>query len=86
MQGTASEATLVALLAARTRELAKYKMDNPNVEEAIITSKFIGYCSDQVFFIHISVLFVGTGVFVIPTSSLSLAVVLLKALLPLTIL
>ena len=47
-QSTASEATLVALLSARTRQIHKIKGDNPNQEDGIIMSKFVAYCSDQV--------------------------------------
>lgn len=47
IQSTASEATLVALLSARTRQIHKIKGDNPDQEDGIIMSKFVAYCSDQ---------------------------------------
>jgi hypothetical protein len=51
LQGTASEATLVALLSARAREIFKYKKDHPDkqLEDGEIMSKFVAYSSDQVY-------------------------------------
>ena len=48
IQGTASEASLVALLAARYKKINEIKQINPNLEESYIHSKLIAYCSDQV--------------------------------------
>lgn len=49
IQSTASEATLVALLSARAREIFAYKHKHPDqhLEDGEIMSKFIAYCSDQ---------------------------------------
>ncbi|KAH3798066.1 aromatic-L-amino-acid decarboxylase-like [Dreissena polymorpha] len=47
IQGTASEATLVALLSARAREIFRYKQTNGHVDDGVIMSKFVAYCSDQ---------------------------------------
>ncbi|KAL3870285.1 hypothetical protein ACJMK2_038361 [Sinanodonta woodiana] len=47
IQGTASEATLVALLSARTMFLNKVKKDDPDMENGVIMSKFVAYMSDQ---------------------------------------
>ncbi|KAL3873115.1 hypothetical protein ACJMK2_036271 [Sinanodonta woodiana] len=47
IQGAASEATLVALLSARTKFLHKMKRDNTEMEDGVIMSKFVAYTSDQ---------------------------------------
>ncbi|KAE8741117.1 hypothetical protein FOCC_FOCC013375 [Frankliniella occidentalis] len=47
IQGTASEATLVALLGAKARALRKAKQEMPNLTEAEIVAKLVGYASDQ---------------------------------------
>ncbi|XP_052225144.1 aromatic-L-amino-acid decarboxylase-like [Dreissena polymorpha] len=47
IQGTASEATLVALLSARAREILRYKQTNGHSDDGVIMSKFVAYCSDQ---------------------------------------
>ncbi|KAK3585055.1 hypothetical protein CHS0354_009906 [Potamilus streckersoni] len=47
IQGTASEATLVALLSARTKFLHKMKKDNNEIEDGVIMSNFVAYTSDQ---------------------------------------
>ncbi|KAL7886788.1 hypothetical protein AOLI_G00045090 [Acnodon oligacanthus] len=47
IQGTASEATLVALLAARSRMVKRILSDNPERPEADIFSKLVAYSSDQ---------------------------------------
>ncbi|XP_041369157.1 aromatic-L-amino-acid decarboxylase-like [Gigantopelta aegis] len=47
IQGTASEATLVALLSARTTAMIKIKKDSPDMEDGMIISKLVAYCSDQ---------------------------------------
>ena len=46
-QGTASEATLVALLAARSRMVQKMKEKDPSIEESSILAKLVAYTSDQ---------------------------------------
>ncbi|XP_013419956.1 aromatic-L-amino-acid decarboxylase-like [Lingula anatina] len=47
IQGTASEATLVALLAARNQTIHREKEANPALTEADIMARMVGYCSDQ---------------------------------------
>lgn len=47
IQGTASEATLVALLGAKSRTLKRVKQEHPEWTEADIVSKLVGYCSKQ---------------------------------------
>lgn len=48
IQGTASEAALVALLAARNKKITEIKESNPDLEENYIHSRLIAYCSEQV--------------------------------------
>lgn len=48
IQGTASEATLVALLAARNKKVLEEKEKNPDLDEHLIRSKLVAYCSEQV--------------------------------------
>ncbi|MGH0142321.1 UNVERIFIED_CONTAM: hypothetical protein FKN15_076131 [Acipenser sinensis] len=47
IQSTASEATLVALLAARTKILKRLQAENPGLAEQEIFSKLVAYSSDQ---------------------------------------
>ncbi|KAJ6647507.1 Aromatic-L-amino-acid decarboxylase [Pseudolycoriella hygida] len=47
IQGTASEATLVALLGAKARTMEKVKAEHPDWDESTIRSKLVGYCSAQ---------------------------------------
>lgn len=48
IQTTASEATFVALLAARTEMIRRIKDElDPSLEDAYINSRLVGYCSDQ---------------------------------------
>lgn len=47
IQGTASEATLVALLAARSRMVKRILNDDPEKQEADIISRLVAYSSDQ---------------------------------------
>ena len=47
-QGTASEATLVGLLAARSRTIQSEKNANPSVTSADVMNRLVCYCSDQV--------------------------------------
>ncbi|XP_067867019.1 aromatic-L-amino-acid decarboxylase-like [Heterodontus francisci] len=47
IQGTASESTLVALLAARKKMVTQVQADCPDLEEAIIMSKLVAYTSEQ---------------------------------------
>ncbi|XP_032905878.1 aromatic-L-amino-acid decarboxylase [Amblyraja radiata] len=47
IQGTASESTLVALLAARRKIVIQIQATSPDVEESIIMSKLVAYTSDQ---------------------------------------
>lgn len=55
-QGSASEATLVGLLAARETTVNRLKREHPDWDEAIIRSKLIAYTSG-VFFIYIFILY-----------------------------
>lgn len=50
IQGSASEGTLVALLAARTRALGHMRRSNPGVSDHELLSKMALYASDQVRF------------------------------------
>jgi aromatic-L-amino-acid/L-tryptophan decarboxylase len=45
IQGTASEATLVALLGAKAKALRGAKEANPDTPEALLSSKLVGYYS-----------------------------------------
>ncbi|KAM3929796.1 aromatic-L-amino-acid decarboxylase isoform 1-T2 [Leptodactylus fuscus] len=47
IQGTASEATLMALLAARTKVTRRLQAENPDLSEGEIVIRMIAYCSDQ---------------------------------------
>ncbi|VVC42125.1 Hypothetical protein CINCED_3A006683 [Cinara cedri] len=47
LQGSASEATLVCLLAAKDRTVKRIKMLNPNMDEGMIKSKLVAYTSNQ---------------------------------------
>ena len=47
LQGTASEATFVALLSARSRIITTAKKDD-ETSDGLILSKLVAYCSDQV--------------------------------------
>lgn len=48
IQTTASEATLVCLLAARTRAIKNIQKNDPDRLPVEINSNFVAYCSDQV--------------------------------------
>jgi len=47
IQGTASEATLVALLGAKAKALRTARESQPDEPEALLTSKLVGYCSGR---------------------------------------
>lgn len=47
IQGTASEATLVALLGAKAKMVTKVKVEHPEWTEAEIVAKLVGYCSSK---------------------------------------
>ncbi|XP_028835792.1 aromatic-L-amino-acid decarboxylase [Denticeps clupeoides] len=47
LQGTASEATLVALLAARSRKVKQIRSEEPDLSEAQVISRLVAYASDQ---------------------------------------
>ncbi|XP_076035574.1 histidine decarboxylase isoform X2 [Oratosquilla oratoria] len=47
IQTTASEATFVCLLAARTTAIRRYQKEYPDLEDAEINSRLVAYCSDQ---------------------------------------
>ena len=49
IQGTASEATLVALLGAKARTLDKYRKEHPDWTDNDIISKLVGYSSGKAF-------------------------------------
>lgn len=57
-QGTASEATLVALLAARCKKVKHVQASNPELSEGEIFSKLVSYTSEQVSTKNILLLFV----------------------------
>uniref|UniRef100_A0A8C6VTR4 Aromatic-L-amino-acid decarboxylase n=1 Tax=Naja naja TaxID=35670 RepID=A0A8C6VTR4_NAJNA len=46
--GTASEATLVAMLAARTKAIRHIQLDNENLTQGEIIGRLVAYTSDQV--------------------------------------
>lgn len=48
IQGTASEATLVALLGAKAKVMQKVKSEHPDWEDSEIVSKLVGYCSGKI--------------------------------------
>lgn len=48
IQTTASEATLVCLLAARMKAIKNIQKNNPDRLPVEINSHFVAYCSDQV--------------------------------------
>lgn len=54
-QTTASEATLITLLAERTEAIRRFKETHPdkNLEDSEINSRLVAYCSDQVSLIPI---------------------------------
>lgn len=47
IQGTASEATLVALLGAKAKILQRVKAEHPEWDDNTIISKLVGYCSGE---------------------------------------
>ncbi|XP_017783100.1 PREDICTED: histidine decarboxylase [Nicrophorus vespilloides] len=47
IQTTASEATLISLLAGRTQAIKQYQKHYPDLEDAEINARLVGYCSDQ---------------------------------------
>lgn len=47
IQGTASEATLVALLGAKARTIQRLKEQHPEWTETDILAKLVGYCSSK---------------------------------------
>ncbi|KAG8139627.1 hypothetical protein E2320_002405, partial [Naja naja] len=47
IQGTASEATLVAMLAARTKAIRHIQLDNENLTQGEIIGRLVAYTSDQ---------------------------------------
>lgn len=47
IQGTASEATLVALLGAKTRTMLRVKEQHPEWTETDILAKLVGYCNSK---------------------------------------
>lgn len=46
-QGTASEATLVALLGAKAKIMEKLKTENPDLPDYEMSSKLIAYASGE---------------------------------------
>ena len=53
IQTTASEATLVCLLAARTRAIKEIQQNVADLLPAEINFKLVAYCSDQVCNVHL---------------------------------
>ena len=51
-QGTASEATLVALLGAKARAIRRAKLEHPDWSEYDIISKLVGYASRKYFTVN----------------------------------
>lgn len=47
IQGSASEATLVALLGAKAKKLQQVKAEHPDWDDSVIIPKLVGYCSKQ---------------------------------------
>jgi len=47
VQTTASEATFVALLAARTEAIKRYRARDPTLDDAEVNARLVAYCSDQ---------------------------------------
>lgn len=47
IQTSASECVLVCMLAARAQAIKRLKQQHPNVEEGLLLSKLIGYCSRE---------------------------------------
>lgn len=47
IQGTASEATLVALLGAKNRTMLRVKEQHPEWSDYDILSKLVGYCNSE---------------------------------------
>uniref|UniRef100_A0A7N6F906 Aromatic-L-amino-acid decarboxylase n=1 Tax=Anabas testudineus TaxID=64144 RepID=A0A7N6F906_ANATE len=47
IQGTASEATLISLLAARCKAIRRVQATNPEISEAEVLSKLVAYTSEQ---------------------------------------
>lgn len=52
IQGTASEATLVALLGAKAKAIHHLKKEHPDLTESQIIEKLVGYCSSKLFALH----------------------------------
>ncbi|XP_030842784.1 aromatic-L-amino-acid decarboxylase-like [Strongylocentrotus purpuratus] len=46
IQGSASECTLVTMLAARTTALRRYKEKYPDIEDGVLLTKLVAYCSN----------------------------------------
>jgi aromatic-L-amino-acid/L-tryptophan decarboxylase len=53
IQGTASEATLVALLSARAQVLRKYR-NSPDFDEAVLMGKMVAYASGELSFLPLA--------------------------------
>lgn len=47
IQTTASESTLVCLLAGRTQAIQRFHEHTPGLKDAEINAKLVAYCSDQ---------------------------------------
>ena len=52
IQGTASEATLVALLGAKAKTMQRVKAEHPDWDDYKIVSKLVGYCSSKFMFFN----------------------------------
>ena len=64
-QTTASEATLVALLAARSMAIQRYLVHSPDENECQINTRLVAYCSDQVIYIYMYIYLIESNVFII---------------------
>lgn len=47
IQTTASEATLVCLLAGRTQAICRFHEKTPGLQDSEINARLVAYCSDQ---------------------------------------
>jgi len=48
VQGSASECVLISMLVARHAALTELKLNSPNVDEGILLSRLVAYCSKLV--------------------------------------
>jgi len=48
LQGSASECVLISMLVARHAALKELKLNSPSVEEGVLLSRLVAYCSKLV--------------------------------------